>query len=162
MQKHDAIIYEIAGNYFIIQRSKQDKRQDECPSENVALAGSLSKDIDYSLLGACVLKAIDNYGAIDPSYFPWELKELRRQLCCWVGVTSYPALLKNSKIVIAQKNFDEHRIEIIPFDNFNINKWETMLMEDMICLPVDSNYESVGIAVNKAFSIATNHPDRKI
>ncbi|ECI5354877.1 DUF1436 domain-containing protein, partial [Salmonella enterica subsp. enterica] len=29
MQKHSSIIYEYNEKYFIIQRSKQDKRQDE-------------------------------------------------------------------------------------------------------------------------------------
>ncbi|WP_330986287.1 MULTISPECIES: DUF1436 domain-containing protein [Enterobacterales] len=162
MQKHDVIIYEYDNRYSIIQRSKQDKRQDECPSENVVLAGSLPKDVPHSLLGETVLKAIDNYGVIDPSYFPWELKELRKQLCSWVGAKSYAGLLKNSRLVIAQKNFDENRIEIIPFDNFNINKWETMLLDRMICIPFDSEHDKIGISVDKAFSIATFHPERKI
>ncbi|MDN8602297.1 contact-dependent growth inhibition system immunity protein [Citrobacter sp. S2-9] len=162
MQKHDVIIYEYNNRYSIIQRSKQDKRQDECPSENVALAGSLPKDVAPSLLGETVLKAIDSYGTIDPSYFAWELKELRKQLCSWVGAKSYTGFLKNRRLVLAQKNFDKKRIEIIPFDNFNINKWETMLLDDMICLPLDSDYEKIGMAVDKAFSIATFHPERKI
>ncbi|MTD28601.1 DUF1436 domain-containing protein [Erwinia sorbitola] len=161
MQKHDAIIYEYGDKYFIIQRSKQDERQSECPSENVALTDSLPVGISYPLLGEGVLRAIDNYGAIKPSYSPWELKELRKQLCGWIGAKSYSGLLRASRLVIAQKNFARDRIEIIPFDNFNINKWETMLVGDMICLPADSDFESVGMAIYKAFSIATNHPDKK-
>ncbi|EDS4738636.1 DUF1436 domain-containing protein [Salmonella enterica] len=162
MQKHDTIIYEYDNIYFIIQRSKQDKRQEECPSENVALANTVFKSESLSILGKAVFESIENYGVVEPSYYPWEQKALRKQLCGWIGAKSYAGLLKNSRLVLVQKNFDEKRMEIIPYDNFNINKWETMLLDEMICLPVHSDFESIGLAIDKAFTIATYHPDKKV
>lgn len=161
MQKYDVIIYEYDKQYFIIQRSKQDKRQDECPSENVALAAKLPENVNLAKLGEKVLDAINDYGRIDPTYPPWELKKLRKQLCSWLDAKSYSSVLKNSRMVIAQKNFDNNKIEIIPFDNFNINAWETLLVDDIIYLPIDSDAKSIGTAVNIGFSIATFHPERK-
>jgi hypothetical protein len=161
MQKHSSIIYEVSDKYFIIQRSKQDKQQAESPSENVALASILPKGIDVMTLGQEALAAINSYGTVDPTYEPWELKELRKQLCGWVGVRSYPGLMKNCRIVLLEKDFDKNNINVIPFDNNNIKPWESMIDNEIISLPIDADKESVGKAIDTAFSISTYHPERK-
>ncbi|AOR63395.1 contact-dependent growth inhibition system immunity protein [Pectobacterium wasabiae] len=161
MQKHSSIIYEFGDKYFIVQRSKQDKRQAESPSENVALAAALPINTDITTLGNEALTAIDNYGVVDPAYKPWELKELRKQLCGWVGARSYTGLIKNCRIVLLYKNFDEEKIKIIPFDNHNIKAWESMMNDDIIALPIDATIDDIGTAIDKAFSISTYHPERK-
>ncbi|EMQ2088439.1 CdiI family contact-dependent growth inhibition immunity protein [Salmonella enterica subsp. enterica] len=162
MQKHSSIIYEYNEKYFIIQRSKQDKRQDESPSENVALAAVLPRDVDVKILGKETLIAIDRYDIIEPAYQPWELKELRKQFCGWIGARSYAGLIKNCRIVLIEKDFDKNKIKVIPFDNHNIKQWESMLDDKIISLSMDANVEEIGLAIDKAFSISTYHPDRKI
>ncbi|MBI0432135.1 DUF1436 domain-containing protein, partial [Pectobacterium parmentieri] len=62
MQKHSSIIYEFGDKYFIVQRSKQEKRHAESASENVALAAALPTNVDITTLGKEALTAIDNYG----------------------------------------------------------------------------------------------------
>ncbi|WP_323637353.1 contact-dependent growth inhibition system immunity protein [Pectobacterium polaris] len=161
MKIYDAIIYEYNDKYFIVQRSRQDKRRTDSASENVALAAALPTNIDITTLGKESLTAIDNYDVIDPAYKPWELKELRKQLCGWVGARSYTGLLKNCRIVLIEKNFDENRIKVIPFDNHNIKAWESMMNDDIIVLPIDATIDDIGAAIDKAFSISTYHPERK-
>ncbi|WP_409310355.1 contact-dependent growth inhibition system immunity protein [Pectobacterium sp. B1J-3] len=161
MKIYDAIIYEYNDKYFIIQRSRQDKRRTDSPSENVALAAALPTNVDIITLGKEALTAIDNYDVIDPAYKPWELKELRKQLCGWVGARSYTGLLKNCRIVLLYKDFDEGKIKVIPFDNHNIKAWESMMSDDIIILPIDAAIDNVGIAIDKALSISTYHPERK-
>ncbi|EHM44024.1 contact-dependent growth inhibition system immunity protein [Hafnia alvei] len=161
MQKNDAIIYEYGDKYHIIQRSQQNKNAPYSASENVALTASLPLDVDNISLGKNALLALNSYGIVDPSHSPWELKELRKQLCGWVVAKSYQSLLKNCRIVILLKDFKHNKIEIIPFDNCNYNKWESMMSDRIIYLPIDSGTEEVGDAINKAFLEATYHPERK-
>ncbi|AYH03377.1 contact-dependent growth inhibition system immunity protein [Pectobacterium parmentieri] len=161
MKIYDAIIYEYNDKYFIIQRSRQDKSQAESPSENVALAAVLLTNVDITTLGKEALTAIDNYDVVDPAYDPWELKELRKQFCGWVGARSYTGLIKNCRIALLYKNFDEEKIKVIPFDNHNIKAWESMMNDDIIVLPIDATIDDIGAAIDKAFSISTYHPERK-
>lgn len=161
MQKHSSVIYEISDKYFIIQRSKQDKLQEESPGENVALASVLPKKIDTMTLGQEALAAINSYGKVDPAYDPWELKELRKQLCGWIGVRSYPELMKSCRIVLLEKDFDKNIINVIPFDNNNVKPWENMIDHEIISLPIDADKDNVGIAIDMAFSKSTYHPERK-
>lgn len=162
MQKHSSIIYEYNEKYFIIQRSKQDNQQDESPSENVALAAVLPLNIDIKTLGKEALIAINKYNLIEPTYQPWELKELRKQFCGWVGARSYTGFIKNCRIVLVERDFDKSKINIIPFDNHNIKQWESMLDDNIISLSIEPNIEEIGSAIDKGFSISTYHPDRKI
>ncbi|ACX90014.1 contact-dependent growth inhibition system immunity protein [Pectobacterium parmentieri] len=161
MKIYDAIIYEYNDKYFIIQRSRQSKNIVDSPSENVALAAALPKNVDITTLGKEALAAIDNYDVVDPAYKPWELKELRKQLCSWVGARSYTGLIKNCRIVLLYKDFDEEKIKIIPFDNHNIKAWESMMNNDIIVIPIDENINDIGSAINTSFSISTYHPERK-
>lgn len=52
-------------------------------------------------------------------------------------------------------------IQIIPFDNFNLNKWETLLENEATVLPLDASIEELGRSIIDAFARATFHPDRK-
>ncbi|MBI0520939.1 DUF1436 family protein, partial [Pectobacterium parmentieri] len=148
MKIYDAIIYEYNDKYFIIQRSRQDKSQAESPSENVALAAVLLTNVDITTLGKEALTAIDNYDVVDPAYDPWELKELRKQFCGWVGARSYTGLIKNCRIALLYKNFDEEKIKVIPFDNHNIKAWESMMNDDIIVLPIDATIDDIGAAID--------------
>lgn len=161
MKIYDSIIYEYNETYFIIQRSRQSRNVEDSVSENVALAASLPNSTDYSKLGEAALVALDQYDVVEPAYKPWELKELRKQLCGWVGAKSYPGLLKNSRIVLMVKDFAAETIKIIPFDNNNIKPWESMIDTKIISLPIYANHDSVGQAIDAAFSISTYHPERK-
>jgi hypothetical protein len=161
MQKHDMIIYELKGNYYFIERARQDRNGETSPSENTALTSKLPVNADENEIGGAVLQALDNYDKVSPSYSPWELKELRKQLCGWVEVKSYPALVKNSRLVLVYKDFEKDKIFVIPFDNHNINPWETMLEKKAIVLASSAPADDIGEAVTNAFSIATYHPERK-
>ncbi|QQA75783.1 contact-dependent growth inhibition system immunity protein [Pectobacterium parmentieri] len=161
MQKYSSIVYEFGDKYFIVPRSRQSKNMAESPSENVALTAVLPTNVDITTLGKEALTAIDNYGVVDPAYDPWELKELRKQLCGWVGARSYTGLIKNCRIVLLYKDFDEEKIKVIPFDNHNIKAWESMMNDEIIVLPIDATIDDIGAAIDKAFSISTYHPERK-
>lgn len=161
MQIFDAIIYEYGQRFSVIQRSPQDENINDAPSENVALAGELALNTSPSEIGRIALQAMENHGVVRPKYAPWEIKEIRKQLCNWVGAKSYPDLLKNSRIVLVQKNTGAKRIQTIPFDNFNLNKWETLLESETAELPFSASAEELGRLIIDAFSKATFHPDRK-
>lgn len=161
MKIYDAIIYEYDQHFSIIQRSPQDEKITDAPSEDVALAGEVPIDTSPTEIGRAVLLAIENYGTIRPKYTPWELKKIKKQLCNWVGAKSHPDLQKNSRIVLVQKNMNKQSIQIIPFDNFNLNKWETLLENEAAELPLSASTEELGRSVIDAFARATFHPDRK-
>lgn len=161
MKIYDIIIYEYDQYFSVIQRSPQDENINDAPSEDVALAGKFPINASPSEMGRTIMQAIDNYGQVRPKYAPWELKEIRKQLCNWVGAKSGPDLQRNSRIVLVQKNMHAQKIQIIPFDNFNLNKWETLLESKTTELPLGTSEEELGHSVIGAFSKATFHPDRK-
>lgn len=161
MKIYDTIIYEYGQHFSIIQRSPQDEKITNAPSEDVALAGEIPLNTSPAEMGRAVLLAIENYGVVRPKYTPWELKEIRKQLCNWVGAKSHPDLQKNSRIVLVQKNMNKQSIQIIPFDNFNLNKWETILENEATELPLGASIEELGRSVIDTFARATFHPDRK-
>ncbi|MBP7901618.1 MAG: CdiI family contact-dependent growth inhibition immunity protein [Spirochaetes bacterium] len=161
MQKHDMIIYEFKDNYYFIQRSRQVRDREVSPSENTALTQKLTVSADVCEIGNAVLIALNNYDKIPPVYSPWELDELRKQLCVWVGARSYRTLVKNSRLVLVDKDFGKKKIYVFPFDNHNIDPWETMLVKRAGRLDFSASAADVGKAVVKAFSVATYHPERK-
>lgn len=160
MQKHEMIIYEYKDNYYFIERGKQNSNAEISASENTALSSILPVGANAEEVGSAVLKALGNYDKTLPDYSPWQLKELRKQLCNWVGARGYPTLVKNSRLVLVVKDFEKDEIVVIPFDNNNINPWETMLEDKAQRLPVNSSENDIGKAIEKAFTIATYHPDR--
>lgn len=160
MQKHDAIIFECNDNYYIIQRSKQAPDAAISASENVALTKKLNRATTDEEIGSAVIEAINNYGKIAPEFSPWQLKELRAQLCKWTESKTYPALMRNSRLISVEKDFQHESVSVIPFDNFNINAWETLLEAKAITLPMTPTNTEVGEAVRKAFEIATYHPQK--
>jgi len=161
MKRQDMLIYEYRGDYYFIERSRQARDSEICASENTALTSKLPVSTDVGEIGNAVLKSLENYDKVPPAYSPWELKELRKQLCGWVGARSYTALVKNSRQVLVDKNYEKSKILVIPFDNHNIDSWETMLVRRAGRLDVTASAADVGKAVVKAFSIATYHPDRR-
>ena len=162
MESHDAIIYELNGELSYIQRARQDQTRDDTVSENTALTAKLPLNADLAELGAAVLLALNNYDKVVSPYWPWDLKELRKQICDWVGVRAWATLLKSTRIVLLEKNFKKNKIVLTPFDNCNLFSYEEMLTKKAISLPFDVAPELLGKAVVDAFQIATYHPLRKI
>jgi len=158
----DSIIYEYGGFLCVIQRSPQDQRTHSGPSENVKLAAKLPVDCHAEELGRATLEALDNYDKVAPQYSPWELKELRKQMCEWTGASSNAALVKNCRMVLVFYDLEAGMIRVIAFDNHNINPWETMLKDQQISLKIPADPHDLGCAIKKAFEIATYHPERKI
>ena len=163
----DALIYEFGSNYFVIQRSQQGKSPrpewgpKRRPSDNSALTAKVPIGSSEEQVGGAVLEALDNYDRHPPSFDSWELKELRKQLCDWVGVRGYPTLVKNSRLVMVLRDPEQDSITVIPFDNHNLNPWESQLTDQQIVLSGTAPADEVGRAVETAFAHATYHPERK-
>ncbi len=118
-------------------------------------------DASAETVGKALVESLNNFGKIAPKFSPWQLKELRSQLCKWTEAKTHPFLMKNSRLVAAVKDFQHESISIIPFDNFNINAWETILEDRAISLPIDSTPVEIGKAIKMAFNISTYHPQKK-
>lgn len=165
--EQDTLIYEYRSTLFIIQRSQQGKAKrpgdgsGQRLSESSGLTASLPVGAVHEQIGAGVLKALDSFDRHPPSYDPWELKELRKQLCDWIGARGYPTLVKNSRLVLVLRDSEQGTLVVIPFDNHNLNPWETQLTDRQLVLPATASAREVGQAVETAFTYATYHPDRK-
>lgn len=160
MELRDALIYEYGNHFWIIQRSPQSEIGSG-PSENVALAARLPLLATAMELGSATLQALENFGTIRPLFAPWEIKELRKLLCGWIGARSMKDLLKNGRLVLVDQTFKDGELRVLPFDNHRINPWETLLEDKVIALPLYPQIEALGAAILTAFDLSTYHPERK-
>jgi transposase len=162
MMKKDAIIYEHSNSLSVIQRARQDQREgQQGPSENTALAGKASLHDNAEVIGAICNRALDAYDVVPPKYDPWELKELRKDLCKWIGIKSFSNVVKDTRLVLVVRDEQNRETSVIPFDNHNSKPWEEMLVDQAIKLPFASTDDELGNAVKLAFEIATYHPQKK-
>ncbi|HEL4245591.1 hypothetical protein I5U23_01245 [Stenotrophomonas maltophilia] len=161
MTIQDSIIYEYNNYLSFIHRSPQYESVEDCPSENVGLSARMPVRATPDELGAATLEAMRRYGEIRPEFPIWELGKLRRKLCTWTGAKSYADLQKNSRIVIAMTDTSRGTIQLIPFDNSNMNPWESMLVDKIAELPIDIEARALGAHFIKVFGHTTYHPDRK-
>lgn len=158
MQQRNCIIYECHGHYYVVQRSPQDRINKVGPGECVALAGKFALASAPELLGSAVLTALDQYGVVEPAFFPWELKALRQQLCGWMEFKHYLTLVKASRKVLAMNDDDGGQLQLIPFDNHHLFPWESGMDDQSIFVALGASERSVGEAVLQAFSYCTYHP----
>lgn len=168
----DILIYEYQDVFFIIQRSQQGKSpnplwsKEQRASENVKLFMKLSVGSTSEEVGKAVIEALEEFDKTLPAYDSWELEQLNRQLCKWIGANSINALYKNSRLVQVIKN--EKDITIVPFDNHNKNSWYAPMTTDMgfkdlenCHLSLEASFKMIGNAIYEAFKLATYHPQRK-
>src|SRR5262249_37488243 len=90
------IIYEYCNKYWIIEESCQLWPDDEGPTERVPLTGSLPQCYTSLEMGELTFQALDNFNSKKPKFRPWQLKELRKDLCSWVGAKGWPSFYKNT------------------------------------------------------------------
>lgn len=159
--KETATISEYGNQYWIVEESSQQWPDKDGPTEKVALTGSLPLECSASEMGKLGLVSLDNFNSKRPTFKPWELKELRRQICSWVGAKSWPSLYKNSRYVWVARDSSEDRLRIIPVDNCVVEPNESPLMDHVIELKCSVGPEELGAQIIKAFKYATPHPERK-
>lgn len=162
MTVQDSIIYEYDNHLSFIQRSPQYESVEDCPSENVGLSARTPIRATPDEIGAATLEALGRYGEVRPEFPIWELGKLRRQLCAWIGAKSYADLQRNSRMVIAITDTSRRTIQLIPFDNSNMNPWETMLLDDRAAeFAMDIDPAKLGAHLIRVLGHSTYHPDRK-
>lgn len=167
MQPADSLIYEYKDHFFVIQRSTQGKTADEQvkAGENAALYEKLPLDCSFEALGAAALGALARYNTIRPIADPWELSELNRQFCGWVGARGINPFNRDSRCV--QIIAEHEQLEIVPFDNCRKNPWYGPMIREMgfrdktIMINAGSRSETVGENIKRAFEKATYNKDRK-
>jgi hypothetical protein len=161
----DVLVYEYKNNYFVIQRSTQGQEYDKRvkAGENAGLFSKLSLDCPSESLGNDVFMALENYNKIRPSFDPWELKELNKQSCIWVGARGRKTFDRDSRCVQIIKT---NKLKIIPFDNCNKNEWYGPMTKEMgfknkvTTIEVHSSFEIIGNKVKAAFKESTYNPKR--
>lgn len=170
--KEDILIYEYQTWYFIIQRSQQGKEpnpkwgKEQRASENSSLFCKLPLTCTIEDMGKSSIEALDCFDKILPMYDSWELKELNKQLCGWIGVKSINTLNRSCRLVQVVRT--ECNISVLPFDNYNENPWccpmtsEFGFKNRIIELPKDSSFGDIGKAIFEAFKHATYHPNKNI
>ena len=153
-------IYEYKDKYWIIEESCQKWPDKEGPTEKVALAGSLNLDCSSKDMGELSLSALQSFNSKKPSFSPWELKELRKQICSWVGARAWPSFYKNSRYVWVVRDSSENYVKVIPVDNCVVNPYESPVANFTTKIEGDVTSEILGKHILDAFGHATSHPER--
>lgn len=153
-------VYEYKDYFWVIEKSFQVWPDEGGPTERVALAGSLPVPCTSKDIGDVCIKALLNFNSQKPPYKPWELTELRKLFCSWVGVKNWNSFYKNARYIwVIGDNLG--KVEIIPVDNCNLFPYETGINDSAIYVDNGFDSEGLGSGIFKAFKYATNHPDRK-
>ena len=155
-------IYEYSDKYWIIEQSCQLWPAHEGPTERVALAGSLPQNCTSLEMGELTFQALDRFNSKQPKFRPWQLKELRKDLCSWVGARGWPSFYKNARYVWIARYRPSNVIRIWPVDNCNVHPIESALEKFTIETTADIDAQKFGGLIRSAFLHATSHPERKI
>jgi len=153
-------IYEYGNKYWIIEQSSQLWPDDEGATERVALTGSLPQCYTSLEMGELTFHALDNFNSKKPKFRPWQLKELRKDLCSWVGARGWPSFYKNARYVWIARYRPSNVIRIFPVDNCNIHPVESALEKVIIETTADIDAQKFGDLIRGAFLHATSHPER--
>jgi len=138
------IIYEYVNKYWIIEESRQLWPEDKGPTERVALTGSLLRCYKSLEMGELTFQALSNFNSKKPTFSPWQLKELRKDLCSWVGARGGPSFYKNARYVWVARYRPSNVIRIFPVDNCNTHPYESALKEFTIETSADIDAQKFG------------------
>ena len=154
-------IYEYGNKYWVIEQSAQLWPKDEGPTERVALAGSLPQGYTSLEMGELAFHALDNFNSKKPKFRPWQLKELRKDLCSWVGAKSWPSFYKNARYIWIIRDRSLNSLRVLPVDNCNNQPIESPLERFTVETTADISAQEFGDLIRSAFLHATSHPERK-
>ncbi|EBH8753800.1 hypothetical protein K9W31_001330 [Salmonella enterica subsp. enterica serovar Kua] len=156
-----AEVYEYNGFFWVIEKSFQIWPDKGGPTERVALAGHLPVNCPSDEMGRVCFDALLNFNSKGPSYKPWELAELRKLFCSWVGARGWTSFYKNSRYLWVTSN-ELDKIKITPVDNCNIFPYESGLDDSAVYVNRCDGVKVLGEGIFKAFKYATYHPDKKV
>ena len=136
-------------------------RGTRAPTERVALTGSLPQGYTSLEMGELTFRALSNFNSKKPRFRPWQLKELRKDLCSWVGARGWPSFYKNARYIWIARYQPSNMIRIFSVDNCNTHPYESALREFTIEATAGIDAQKFGDLIRSASLHATSHPERK-
>lgn len=166
--REDTIIYEYKNFLFIMEECQQGQTLNpahgprQFQSDISALSAKIELPCSESVLGAAILKALNDYDSKGHPFEKFDLKARNKYIASLVGARGLPSFERDSRIVNITRALEDMSYTIWPTDNNNLNPWiAAKTGEDEIHLPATATETDIGSGVLKALSRSTYHPLRK-
>ena len=158
----ETVIFEYKDNFFIMERCQQGRGnyEEQTASDFSGLHKKLPISSSAAELGEAILSALENFDSEPTPFDQFDDSTRRKFLKKWFEYRGINEWEINQRTVDVYQILSDDCYRIRPYDNLNHHPWNGPegMPETMLQGPVDA--ATLGMAVFKAFEIATYHPDR--